>query len=101
MKEADMPVPVDHDLTERAVRVIDRSGWGTSAAYPQIRTVTLTWVCPVCHGPRGIPKEHRFHEDGHWLTCDRWDNPCGHLDLYTAVLAEARERHPAGLRPRP
>ncbi|QHE72665.1 hypothetical protein [Rhodococcus sp. WAY2] len=64
----------------------------------QIRTVTLTWVCPGCHGPRGIPKEHRFHEDGHWLTCDRWDNPCGHLDLYTAVLAQARERHPAGPR---
>lgn len=71
------------------VRVIDRSGWGTSASYPAIRRVTISRRCPVCGGERGTPYNHNFHEDGEWLSCDRWDNPCGHEDRYDAVLAEA------------
>jgi hypothetical protein len=56
-----------------------------------IRTVTIKAICPQCGGPRGEPKPHRFCEDGEWLTCDVWQNPCDHIDMYSAVLAEARD----------
>lgn len=71
------------------VRVVDRSGWGRSGAYPAIRQVTISARCPACGGRRGTPRNHNFHEDGEWLSCDRWDNLCGHVDRYEAVLAEA------------
>lgn len=71
------------------VRVIDRSGWGTSAPYPAIRRVEISASCPVCGGRRGEPRNRNFHEDGQWLSCDVWENPCGHVDMYEAVLAEA------------
>jgi predicted nucleic acid-binding Zn ribbon protein len=74
------------------VRAIDRSGWGTSAPYPTIRTVEISAHCPVCGQLRGEPRHHRFHEDGEWLSCDVWENPCGHEDMYEAVLSEARDR---------
>ena len=86
-----MPKPSDHDTPRRTVHVIDRSGWGTSGAYPAIRALTLIWACPTCQGPRGIPQKHRFHEDGEWFTCDRWDNPCGPVDMYVSVLNESRK----------
>jgi hypothetical protein len=69
-------------------RVVDRSGWGHCGPYPVIRAVTIDATCPKCGGPRGRPYPYRFHEDGDWLTCDRWDNPCGHIDKYDDVLAE-------------
>jgi rRNA maturation protein Nop10 len=73
------------------VRVTDRSGWGTIRPYPAIVRVTITRTCPECGGPRGKPYPHRFHEDGEWYTVDRWDNPCGHIDRYEAVLATSRK----------
>lgn len=76
--------------TTMTVRVIDRSMWGRSVPYPQIAEVTISAFCPRCGQRRGAPWPHRFHEDGEWLTCDRWDNPCGHVDMYENVLAEAR-----------
>lgn len=75
------------------VRVIDRSRWGTSSPYPLIQEVAISVTCPRCGARRGESWPHRFHEDGQWLTCDRWDNPCGHVDMYESVLAEARARH--------
>ena len=71
------------------VRVIDR---GTGRGYNglAIRTVTIPAVCPTCGGPRGEATGHYFCEDGAWYTCDRWQNSCGHIDMYSAVLAEAR-----------
>lgn len=76
----------------RTVRVIDREAerrfWGTSAhPYLPIPSVTLPWVCPVCGGPRGEPYNYNFCEDGSWYSCDRWENPCGHIDRYADVLA--------------
>lgn len=74
------------------VRVVDR-GTGRGYQFPMVRTVTISAICqtPECGGPRGEPYPHRFSEDGEWMTCDRWDNPCGHIDYYGAVLREAAE----------
>lgn len=44
--------------------------------------VTIADTCPVCGGQRGKPYEYRFCEDGDWYTVHKWDNPCGHTDLY-------------------
>lgn len=53
------------------------------------RRVTLRWVCPICGGPRGEPT-HGFSYDGsRRLPVDMWTNPCGHVDKYSAVRAEA------------
>jgi hypothetical protein len=76
------------------VRVIDRSGWGTSAPYPAIYTVVISAHCLVCGERRGEPRNHNFHEDGEWLACDVWDNPCGHVDMYETVLTEANRNRP-------
>ena len=71
------------------VRVIDR---GKSRSYTgvTVRTVTIPATCPTCGGPRGEPRNHNQCEDGDWLSVDVWKNPCGHVDSYTDVLAEAR-----------
>lgn len=71
------------------VRVIDH-GTGPGYTYPVIRTIAIGAYCPKCGGRRGEPRPHNFCEDGGWLTCDRWTNPCGHLDLYRDLLAERR-----------
>ena len=72
------------------VRVIKRSG-----LYLKIVTVTIADTCQECAAKgittkRGKPYHHRFHEDGDWYTCDRWDNPCGHIDKYASCLKEAK-----------
>ena len=41
--------------------------------------------------PRGEPQAIRWHEDGDWYVTDQWRSPCGHVDLYRDVLAEARQ----------
>lgn len=92
------PVPATAQPTAAAtmqVRVPDRSNWGTSGPAVVVRSLTLSRRCPCCGGPRGNAYPFRFHEDGDWFTVDRWDNPCGHLDLYTHVLAEAATSEPA------
>lgn len=70
-------------------RVCDR---GTSTGYEGVRIVSVTVpaTCPQCGGPRGAARSHRFHEDGDWFYADMWDNACGHVDMYDAVLAEHR-----------
>ncbi|MEZ3180349.1 hypothetical protein KYY02_17140 [Streptomyces pimonensis] len=75
------------------VRVCDR-GTGRDYVGVRIRKVTISDRCPQCGGPRGVDtiRNHNFHEDGEWLSVDRWTNPCGHIDMYSAVLVEARDR---------
>jgi hypothetical protein len=51
-------------------------------------TVTLAWVCPVCGGPRGRVVRAISYDGSRRLACDGWTNPCGHVDLYAAVLKE-------------
>jgi hypothetical protein len=85
------PVRFPAPVPTMTVRVIDRSGWGTSAPYPLIRTVTVPAVCPKCGGPRGVDtiRGHNFMENDDSHHVHNWDNPCGHLDRYEDVLAEA------------
>lgn len=53
---------------------------------PVVQTITVPWVCLKCGGPRGEPFGHNFFEDGQSYHVDRWENPCGHVELYTTVL---------------
>ena len=52
-------------------------------------TVTVLWECPRCGGPRGDGGRAISYDGGRQLSCDGWTNPCGHVDLYRAVRAEA------------
>lgn len=67
--------------TTRTVRIIKRV-----EILPQIIMVTVPWFSLTCEGPRGEPFTHHFVEDGGCYTCDRWNNPCGHVDMYIDVL---------------
>ncbi|MGV2914627.1 hypothetical protein [Streptomyces alfalfae] len=57
-----------------------------------VLTVSVLPYCPACGGPRGWdrirPVELRLREET--VSVDRWDNPCGHGDVYADVLVEAR-----------
>ena len=50
--------------------------------------VTLKWVCPVCGGPRGEPYQGWSYDGSRRLAVHQWDNPCGHIDKYSAVRDE-------------
>lgn len=55
-------------------------------------TVTLPWICPQCGGPRGTIHPAISYDGSRRLACDGWQNPCGHIDFYSAVRAEAQTR---------
>lgn len=61
-------------------------------------TVTLQWVCPRCGGPRGEPFSTHSFDGSRRLGVDGWSNPCGHVDLYADVRAEALARVWGGAR---
>lgn len=75
------------------VTVRDRSteaAWGSSGlTTPHLRTVTISARCPVCDGPRGVPTGLNSCDDGAFYWVQVWDNPCGHVDQYAAVMTEA------------
>ena len=75
------------------VRVRDRRAegarWGHGGPLVMLRTVEIADRCPTCGGPRGEPALRRYCEDGEWYDVSRWDNPCGHIDLYDDILREA------------
>ena len=77
------------------VTVRDRAAearyWGRGLGGVILRTVTIAASCPRCGGPRGKPRVVRGCEDGEYYWVHTWDNPCGHIDHYRAVLAEAQE----------
>ena len=52
-------------------------------------SVTVSWVCPVCGGPRGDVFRTMSYDGGLRLHCDGWKNPCGHIDSYADVRREA------------
>ncbi len=59
-------------------------------------TVTLSWVCPVCGAARGRVFPTVSYDGSRRLTCDGWTNPCGHVDFYADVRAEAASLLAAG-----
>ena len=61
----------------------------TDHAGQHLITVTLQWVCPTCGGPRGQVRPAISYDGSRRLACDGWTNPCGHIDCYADVRAEA------------
>lgn len=51
-------------------------------------TVKVGDKCLHCGGQRATPYAFTFCEDGEWLTVDRWNNECGHLETYREVYTE-------------
>lgn len=67
---------------QRTVTIPLRDEHGNAYA----ETVTVKWHCPQCGRPRGEIGPGRRS----WgFACDGWNNPCGHIDSYPAVKAEA------------
>ncbi len=52
--------------------------------------VKVYWVCPICKKTRGEIKQGRSYDGSLYLVCDTWENPCGHVDKYSAVREEAK-----------
>jgi hypothetical protein len=68
------------------------SPWGHGRTAPVTREVTISDHCPQpgCGARRGEPRGDSRCEDGAWYWVQIWDNPCGHPDRFTAVIAEAK-----------
>ena len=61
----------------------------TDHAGQHLIAVTLRWVCPTCGGSRGQVRPAISYDGWRRLACDGWSNPCGHIDFYADVRAEA------------
>ncbi|MEU0276063.1 hypothetical protein [Streptomyces sp. NPDC006307] len=87
-KEPVKPLP-DH-MTVR----VRHEGGGPGYEGVGVITVAISTRCPACGGPRGwdTVTAHSFRHDDAWLVVDRWTNPCGHTDMYDAVVRESRDR---------
>jgi hypothetical protein len=72
------------------VTVMYRNNWfgGDGWTYYPVE-IEIGDTCPVCGGPRGEPYGYNFIEDDTPYFVHKWDNPCGHMDLYADVLVEA------------
>ena len=79
------PTAPTQTATQRTVRIPG----STDHAGHHLITVTLRWVCPHCGGPRGPVHPVISYDGSRRLSCDGWTNPCGHIDYYRAVRAEA------------
>ncbi|MFF2612279.1 hypothetical protein [Kitasatospora sp. NPDC058046] len=86
--------PVQPLPDRMTVRVADRGDGSRGYEGVWVVTVTISTRCAQCGGPRGwdTVRAHRQSEDGDWFTVDQWRNPCGHIDMYAAVLRESRLR---------
>lgn len=77
------------------VTVRDRSAeapWGSGYTNPRVVTVEIADYCPVpdCGAKRGEPFGMNQCDDGAYYWVQGWYNPCGHLDMYEAVIREAK-----------
>lgn len=52
--------------------------------------VKLRWSCPICGKTRGNVERVRSYDGSLRLTCDGWNNPCGHVDRYDKLRIEAK-----------
>jgi hypothetical protein len=76
------------------VTVRDRSAeapWGSGLTDPKTRKIVISAFCPKCGERRGEPEGANQCDDGAYFWVQVWTNPCGHLDRYEDVLAEAKE----------
>jgi len=83
------------DTPTMTVTVRDRAAeapWGYGLTSPKTRTVTISAHCPRCGSQRGEPTGRRECDDGAYYWVQTWTNPCGHVDMYAAVIVEAVER---------
>ncbi|TYB71216.1 hypothetical protein FXF51_01910 [Nonomuraea sp. PA05] len=81
------------------VKVRDYSAeapWGVGLTNPVVRAIVISAYCVVCGCPRGMPRRIHQCDDGVHYWPDVWNNPCGHTDMYEAVIKEAEEFAPAG-----
>ncbi|XVV35057.1 zinc finger domain-containing protein [Streptomyces sp. CA-100214] len=92
--EGPLPEPMPQRMTVRVPRLL---GDGPGYEGTGIVTVSIRPTCPVCGGPRGwdTVQADPFVRDGERLIRDKWSKPCGHPDMYDAVLDEARRTPPA------
>lgn len=51
--------------------------------------VWLEWVCPKCGSERGEPFNGKSYDGSRILSCDQWNNACGHVDKYTDMIMES------------
>ncbi|TMR97884.1 hypothetical protein [Nonomuraea basaltis] len=65
--------------------------WGVGLTNPVVRSIVISAYCVVCGTPRGMPRQIHQCEDGVHYWPHVWDNPCGHVDMYAAVVKEAKE----------
>lgn len=56
-----------------------------------LKTVIIADKCPVCGGERGATYQGFSYDGSRRLVVDCWQNPCGHIDKYSDVLAEAKK----------
>lgn len=54
--------------------------------------VCVSWICPVCGGPRGEPFQTLSYVGSRRCDVDGWVNPCGHIDNYADVALEAQKK---------
>lgn len=76
------------------VTVRDRSqeaSWGSGRTDPVTRKIQISAFCPKCSAPRGPRHGQNTCDDGAWYWVETWtcSAGCGHVDHYTAVIAEA------------
>lgn len=74
------------------VTVRDRSAeapWGVGLTNPVTRKVVISAFCPVDGERRGEPRGLNQCDDGAHYWVQVWANPCGHTDMYDAVIKEA------------
>ncbi len=52
-------------------------------------TYKISDSCPVCGSPRGKSFRTLSYDGSRRMDVDGWINPCGHVDVYSAIRAEA------------
>lgn len=82
------------------VTIPSRCEHGGSPLY--LTTLKISDYCPVCGEKRGTTVKGFSYDGSRRLVVDCWENPCGHVDKYCDVRAEAnklKQTQPAGQSP--
>ncbi len=58
-----------------------------------LTTIEIDNKCPKCGSERGVKRWKGFSYDGsRRIIVDCWENACGHIDKYTDVIREFKEK---------